>query len=164
MDKNEKINSNNVHNSTNNKRIIIDADNCIAGRICSRVSKLLLQGNGVVIINSEKAMISGNKYRIIDDYKKRLEVGSITNPIHGPYHPRRPDRILSKMVRGMIPRTKPSGTAAFKRLRVYIGIPSEFKDIKEIKDFEDTRITKSKSYYITIGDVAKQIGWKGADN
>jgi large subunit ribosomal protein L13 len=105
-------------------------------------------------------MISGNRYKTIDDYKKRLEVSSITNPIHGPYHPRRPDRILTIMVRGMTPRKKSSGISAFRRLRVYIGIPVEFRS-NEIKIFDDTKITKPESYYITIGDIAKQIGWKG---
>lgn len=155
----DKSKNNTVSNV--NKQIIVDASNCIAGRLCSYVSKLLIQGNKVVIINSERAMLSGNRYKTIEDYKKHLEVGSVTNPIHGPYHPRRPDRILTKMVRGMVPRRKPSGIGAFKRLRVYIGIPTEFQSSKEIKIFDDAKITKSESYYITIGDIAKQIGWKG---
>jgi large subunit ribosomal protein L13 len=152
-------NSNTVSNI--NKQIIVDASNCIAGRICSHVSKLLIQGNRITIINSERAMLSGNRYKTIEDYKKYLEVGSVTNPIHGPYHPRRPDRILTKMVRGMISRRKPSGILAFKRLRVYIGVPTEFQSSKEIKISDDAKITKSESYYTTIGDVAKEIGWKG---
>jgi large subunit ribosomal protein L13 len=155
----DKSNNNTVSNI--NKQIIVDASNCIAGRLCSYVSKLLIQGNKVIIINSERAMLSGNRYKTIEDYKEHLEVGSVTNPIHGPYHPRRPDRILTKMVRGMVPRRKPSGIVAFKRLRVYIGIPTEFQGSKEIKIFDDAKITKSESYYITIGDIAKQIGWKG---
>ena len=157
----DKSKDNTVPNT--NKQIIVDASNCIAGRLCSHVSKLLLQGNRVAIINSERAMLSGNRYKTIEDYKKYLEVSSVTNPIHGPYHPRRPDRILTRMVRGMIPRRKPSGIAAFKRLRVYIGIPTEFQSSKKIKIFEDVKITKTESYYITIGDVAKQIGWKGGE-
>lgn len=157
MDKSK--NSNTV--SKINKPIIVDASNCIAGRICSIVSKLLIQGNRIAIINSERAMLSGNRYKTIEDYKKYLEVSSVTNPIHGPYHPRRPDRILTRMVRGMVSRRKPSGILAFKRLRVYIGIPTEFQSSKEIKIFDDAKITKTESYYITIGDVAKQIGWKG---
>jgi large subunit ribosomal protein L13 len=156
----DKSNNNNTVSNIN-KQIIVDASNCIAGRICSNVSKLLIQGNRVVIINSERAMLSGNRYKTIEDYKKYLEVGSVTNPIHGPYHPRRPDRILTKMVRGMISRRKSSGILAFKRLRVYIGMPTELQSSKEIKIFDDAKITKSESYYITIGDIAKQIGWKG---
>jgi large subunit ribosomal protein L13 len=141
------------------KQIVVDAANCIVGRMCSHVSKLLLQGNRVAIVNAEKAMLSGDRYKTIDLYKEYLEINSVTNPIHGPFHPRRPDTILTKMVRGMVPKHKASGIEAFKRLRVYIGIPEELKNI-ELESFDDSKITKPASYYITVGDVAKQIGWK----
>jgi large subunit ribosomal protein L13 len=142
------------------KQIVVDAANCIVGRMCSHVAKLLLQGNRVAIVNAEKAMLSGNRYKTISLYKEHLEINSVTNPIHGPFHPRRPDTILTKMVRGMVPKSKASGIEAFKRLRVYIGIPEELKNI-EPESFNDSKITKPASYYITVGDVAKQIGWKG---
>jgi large subunit ribosomal protein L13 len=140
--------------------ILVDATGCIAGRMCSHVSKLLLKGNRVTIVNSEKAMLSGNRYKTIDLYKEFLEINSVTNPIHGPFHPRRPDTILTKMVRGMVPKTKTSGIEAFKRLRVYIGIPDQFMN-KKAESFEDSKITRPPAKYITVGDVAKQIGWKG---
>ena len=140
--------------------LVIDATNCIAGRMCSHVSKLLLQGNRVAIVNAEKAMLSGNRYKTIDSYKEHLGINSVTNPIHGPFHPRRPDTILSKMVRGMVPKRKPDGISAFKRLRVYMGVPEGMKSAK-MESFDDSKITKPESYYISIAEVAKQIGWKG---
>ena len=141
------------------KIIIVDATNCIAGRMCSHVSKLLLQGNRVVIVNAEKAMLSGNnRYKTIELYKEHLEINSVTNPIHGPFHPRRPDTLLSKMVRGMVPKRKSSGITAFKRLRVHIGVPDEMKDSK-MESFSDSKITKPEAYYISVGEIAKQIGW-----
>ena len=143
-----------------NKLIVVDGTNCISGRLCSKVSKLLLQGNRVSVVNSEKVMVSGNKYEVIESYKDKLEVSSVTNPIHGPFHPRRPDTIITKMIRGMVPKRKPSGMQAFKRLRVYIGIPDELKN-STMQTFDDARITKQQSFYISMGDVAKQIGWKG---
>ena len=146
--------------SAQNKQIVIDAANCISGRICSHVSKLLLQGNRVTIVNAEKAMLSGQRYKTIQLYKEHLEINSVTNPIHGPFHPRRPDTILTKMVRGMIPKRKSSGIEAFKRLRVYIGIPESLKN-SEMKYYDDSKITKPSSYYITVGEVAKEIGWSG---
>ncbi|HKG42561.1 MAG TPA: 50S ribosomal protein L13 [Nitrososphaeraceae archaeon] len=146
--------------SAQNKQIVIDATNCISGRICSHVSKLLLQGNRVTIVNAEKAMLSGHRYKTIQLYKEHLEINSVTNPIHGPFHPRRPDTILTKMVRGMIPKRKSSGKEAFKRLRVYIGIPESLKN-SEMKYYDDSKITKPSSYYITVGEVAKEIGWSG---
>lgn len=140
--------------------IVVDATNCIAGRMCSHVSKLLLQGNKVAIVNAEKAMLSGNRYKVIEQYKEHLEINSVTNPIHGPFHPRRPDTMLTKMVRGMVPKQKTTGIEAFQRLRVYIGVPDEMKAAK-MQSFEDSKIRKPEAYYISVGDVAKQIGWKG---
>jgi large subunit ribosomal protein L13 len=140
--------------------VVVDATNCIAGRMGSRVSKLLLQGNRVAIVNAEKAMLSGNRYKTINSYKEHLEINSVTNPIHGPFHPRRPDTIISKMVRGMMPKRKPNGISAFKRLRVYMGVPEGMKGA-EMESFDDSKITKPESYYISIAEVAKQIGWKG---
>jgi large subunit ribosomal protein L13 len=143
------------------KTIVIDATNSIAGRICSHVSKLLLQGNKVAIVNAEKAMLSGNnRYKTIELYKEQLEINSVTNPIHGPFHPRRPDTILTKMVRGMVPKTKRTGMEAHKRLRVYIGVPEQMRSAK-MESFADSKITKPESYYISVGDIAKQIGWRG---
>lgn len=143
-------------------QIVVDATNCIAGRMCSKVSKLLLSGKRVSIVNAEKAMLSGDKYMTIRQYKEHLEINSVTNPIHGPFHPRRPDTILTKMVRGMIPYRKPGGLKAFKHLRVYIGIPKELSS-KEKQSFDDVKITKNPSYYVTIADISKQIGWKALE-
>jgi large subunit ribosomal protein L13 len=140
--------------------VVVDATNCVAGRMCSHVSKLLLQGNRVAIVNAEKAMLSGNRYKTIESYKEHLEINSVTNPIHGPFHPRRPDTIISKMVRGMVPKRKPDGISAFKRLRVYMGVPERMKNAK-MESFDDSKITKPESYYISLAEVAKQIGWKG---
>jgi large subunit ribosomal protein L13 len=143
--------------------IIVDIANCIAGRTCSRISKLLLEGNKVSVINAERAMISGDRYKTIESYKEHLEITSVTNPIHGPFHPRRPDTILTRMVRGMIPKRKTSGVEAFKQLRVYIGVPEKLSR-EQPQVFEDCRIRKPESYYISVGDVAKQIGWRDEYN
>ena len=99
------------------QNIIIDGTNQVAGRLCSHVAKLLINGNRVSIVNSENIMLSGDRKAIIEEYRKYLEIASITNPKFGPFHPRRPDTMISKMVRGMLPKNKPSGKTALKRLR-----------------------------------------------
>ena len=144
------------------KTLTVDAKDCIAGRMCSHVSKLLLKGYHVTVVNAEKSMISGNRYMTIETYKEFLKISSATNPIHGPFHPRKPDKILTKMVRGMLPKRKSSGIAAFKRLRIYIAIPPELKN-RKLETFEDSKIRKPSSYYISLGELAKQIGWNGLD-
>ena len=63
-------------------------------------------------MNAEKALISGSRTSVVTQWTKRLELGSKVNPIYGPIHPRRPDNILRRMVRGMVPRMKPKGAGA----------------------------------------------------
>ena len=146
-----------------NQIFTIDAKDCIAGRMCSHISKLLLQGHHVRVVNAEKCMISGNRYKTIEEYKEYLTISSATNPIHGPLHPRKPDRILTRMVRGMLPKRKSSGLTALKRLRIYVAVPPDLKNAK-LETFEDSKIRKPSSYFITLGELAKQIGWKGLDS
>jgi len=98
--------------------LVIDGTDHIAGRLSSNVAKLLLEGNRVTVVNSEKIMISGRKKSIVGEYKQFLKISSILHPKHGPFHPRKPDTIISRMIRGMLPRDKPSGKAALSRLRV----------------------------------------------
>lgn len=142
----------------NPQTIIVDGTNMIAGRLCSHVAKLLLKGNKTVIVNSENIMISGNRDSIIKEYREFLEIASINNPKFGPFHPRRPDTMITKMVRGMLPQTKSSGRAAFSRLRVYLGIPNEFRSLSRTQ-FEDARIRKASPYYTSVGELGKMVGW-----
>ena len=138
--------------------VYIDATNQIAGRLSSKIAKLVLSGKRVVVVNAEKALISGNRTSVINQWKERLELASKVNPIYGPIHPRRPDNILRRMVRGMVPRKKPKGATAMKRLRVYIGVPSGLDQSKMTK-FDETTATRPIPVYVTMGDLSKSLGW-----
>lgn len=138
--------------------IVVDATDHIAGRLSSHVAKLLLKGNRVSIVNCDKIMISGNRSNIIGEYKEFLEINSIIHPKHGPKHPRRPDTIMKKMIRGMLPREKPSGIAAHKRLRTFIGSPKEVRSFKKVR-FENAMIKKDSSNYTTMAELGRTIGW-----
>ncbi|MDX1595333.1 MAG: 50S ribosomal protein L13 [Nitrosopumilaceae archaeon] len=140
------------------KPIVIDATDHIAGRLASNVAKLLRQGNRVSIVNCDKIMISGTRANIIKEYREFLEISSILHPKHGPYHPRRPDTIMKRMVRGMLPKKKPSGIEAHKKLRTYIGVPKELKSLEK-KQFDKAMITRSASNYTTMADLGRTIGW-----
>ena len=139
--------------------VVIDGTNQIAGRLSSSVAKLLLQGNRVTVINSEKIMISGKKKSIVNEYNQFLKISSILHPKHGPFHPRRPDTIISRMIRGMLPRKKPSGASALSRLRVHIGIPKDVKSLERIQ-LEKAIIRKSSSSYTRMSELAKNVGWQ----
>ena len=139
--------------------IVVDATNHIAGRLSSHVAKLLLKGNRVSLVNCEKIMYSGTRDNIIAEYKAFLEINSIINYKHGPVHQRRPDTVISKMIRGMLPyEGKPSGVAAFKRLRAYVGSPQELKPFEKIQ-FEKALIRKTASNYTAMGELCRVIGW-----
>ena len=139
--------------------IVIDATNHIAGRLASNVAKLLIKGNRVSVVNCEKIMMSGTKSNQIKEYREFLEINSIINPKHGPVHYRRPDTVMAKMIRGMLPyNKKPSGKQARQRLRTYIGSPKELKSMPKIQ-FEKAKIKKTPSNYTTIGEICKVIGW-----
>ncbi|MFN4335973.1 MAG: 50S ribosomal protein L13 [Candidatus Nitrosocaldus sp.] len=157
-DGNSNSNGNGNSNGSKSNPIFVDATGHIAGRLCSYVAKLLLNGNYVVIVNAEKAFISGNRSSVIDEWQRFLEISSVVHPKHGPFHPRRPDNIIRRMVRGMLPRKRPKGISAMKRLRVYIGVPDEYAEM-EFKVFDDAKIRKPESYYISIYDLARSIGW-----
>ena len=135
--------------------IIIDAKGLILGRMASIIAKRLLQGESVIVVNAEKAAISGKRLQIVKEAKTFLEVG---HPRKGPFHQRRPDRIVRRTIRGMLPRKKPKGMQAFKRLKVYLGAPMEFNG-KEIQTILEASAEKLKSPYITVGELAKEIGW-----
>lgn len=140
----------------NSQVTIVNADGLIVGRMASVVAKKLLNGEKVIIVNAEKAVLSGKKKSKVAETKEFLEVGS---PGRGPLHYRRPDRILRKTVRGMLPFKQPKGQLAYKRLKVFIGVPEELKD-KQLVTFEVAKAAKLKGPYFTLGELAKEIGWK----
>lgn len=139
--------------------IVVDATDHVAGRLSSNVAKLLLQGHRVSVINCEKIMLSGTRANIIAEYRKFLEISSILNPKHGPFHPRRPDTMITKMIRGMLPHgKKPSGVEAHKRLRAYIGSPKELRPFEKVQ-FEKAKIKRAPSNYTTMGELGRVVGW-----
>ena len=140
---------------TQNSINIVNAEGLIMGRMASKVAKLLLNGNKVVIINAEKTIISGKKRSKVAEAMVFLEVGS---PKRGPFHYRRPDKILRKTVRGMLPHRQPKGRTAYKKLKVFLGIPKEFEE-KQMITLKDAKASKLIGPYFTLGELAKEIGW-----
>lgn len=134
---------------------IIDADNAVLGRLASIVAKRLLNGEEIIIVNAEKAVIVGNKSFIIEKYKNRRNIGSVRK---GPYYPRMPDRIIRRTVKGMLPIKKSHGKEAYKRLKVYMGVPKELKS-REFEVLEDAKNNKLEGF-ITLKDLSIQLGAK----
>ena len=131
---------------------IIDAEGIILGRLSTYIAKRLLQGEEIIVINSEKAIITGKKETIKKRYKQKREVGTYRK---GPFFPRMPDRIVKRTVRGMTPYQTPHGRAALKRLKCYIGVPKELEG-KKTESIEEAK--KQPANYITIEELSKYLG------
>lgn len=135
---------------------IYDAENQILGRLCSVIAKDLLNGNVVYVVNAEKSVISGNKEFTIKKYLERRRRG---DPIKGPFYPRYPDRIFRRTVRGMLPIKKAKGRNAFKKLKVFTGIPKELeKKRNEFIKLKEADAKKLKCEYITLEELSIHLG------
>ncbi len=122
---------------------VIDATDVILGRMATLVAKDLLRGEDVAIVNAEEAVISGSKEFILEKFSHRRERKSIVNPArHGPFYPRLPDGIVRRAVRGMLPYRKARGKEAFKRLKVYRGVPEELRDNSSWAKIDIPKVSK----------------------
>ena len=139
------------------KMTIINADGLILGRLASNVSKRLLSGEDILIVNTEKAIISGSKLSTFEEYKSQVNRGSKEK---GPYYPKRPDQILKRTIRGMLPYKRKYGRSAHSRLKVYVGVPYELQNesFETIKDARMSRLSTIK--YMRLGDLSKKLGAK----
>jgi large subunit ribosomal protein L13 len=131
--------------------VVIDGTNSILGRMASDVARKLMKGEEVKIVNAEKIIITGNPDNIINSYLEKKNIGSSK---HGPFFPRKPDMIVRRAVRGMMPYKTKKGREALGRLRVYENMPQELSS-----ELEKTSVVQSvKSEFITIGKLSKLLG------
>lgn len=138
---------------------VVNADKLILGRMASAVAKRLLEGEKIAIVNADRAVISGKKRSKVGKAKKFLEVGHARK---GPFHSRRPDRIVRRTVRGMLPYKQFKGKQAYKRLRVFIGVPETLKH-RTMEVLAAAHAERLKCPYFTIKDLAEEIGWKASE-
>jgi large subunit ribosomal protein L13 len=137
--------------------MIVDASESILGRVATFIAKKALMKEEVLVINCERALISGSKGNIIKKIAKRGELGQ---PHQGPYFPIKPNMFVRRVVRGMLPYKTVRGKEAFGRVKCYVGIPPELsgKKAEKIKDASDLESLNAK--YISVGEVCRIIGGK----
>ncbi len=138
--------------------MIIDAENQILGRVASHAAENAMLGKEVNIVNSEKAIVTGSREEVLDQYRQKKSRGV---PRKGPYIPRRPDKLVRRTVRGMIPYKKPRGEKAFKRINCHIGVPEEFEgeDVEELPD-STSRNKLRNLKYVYVNEICKELGAK----
>ena len=130
-------------------KLVYDGKDAVFGRLASEVAKALLKGHSVDVINSGEIIVSGDKKLFAKKILAKREMGS-GGSMKGPKYPRVADRLVKRMIRGMLPRDRARGREAFKRLKCYIGNgPLVEEDMKEVKSFEHKKPLK----YATIKEI-----------
>ena len=141
--------------------VVVDAKDRVLGRVASVVAKELLLGKKVAIVNAEMAFLTGSKLSIVRRYRTRLNLQEKENPEHSPYWPRRPDMLVRRVVRGMLPyHKKPSGKTAYRNLRVFMGVPAVLAASKRTV-IETKEPKKMYVKYLYIKELSQLLGYNG---
>ena len=114
------------------KWFIVDAEDMVLGRMSSEISKVLQgkhkpsytanidSGDHVIVVNAEKVKLTGNKW----DQKQYLTYsgypGGQKSKTAKQIRDKKPEQIIEKAVKGMLPRTK-LGRQMYKKLHVFAG-------------------------------------------
>jgi len=133
--------------------VVVDARNCIVGRVASEVAQRALDGERVAIVNAEDAVITGSEEDVMATYRKRADVGSD----RGPHYPTRPDGMFKRSVRGMLPTDKDRGREALSNVRVYVGNPFD-EDGDAIEGTTLDRLSNIK--FLSLGEISENLGAK----
>jgi large subunit ribosomal protein L13 len=145
----------------NSNVIVVDGSNQILGRLASIIAKRLLNGERIVVVNAEKIVVSGRPSEVIKQYKATiLPVRSHHKHKWRPKRPRSPVRLFKATVKGMLPKNNKRGREALSRLKVYIGVPDEFREAEFVR-FKEADASRLARGYVELGRIARELGWKG---
>ena len=111
---------------------IVDAEGQNLGRLASVIAETLAgkrspwytrhcdTGDFVVVVNAEKVTVTGNKLRDKRYWRHSGYPGGIRSRTLGEQLERRPEEVLRKAVRGMLPKNS-LGRAQLTKLKIYAG-------------------------------------------
>ncbi len=111
---------------------LVDADGVVLGRLAAEVAKVLRGkhkpiytphvdcGDGVVVVNAERVRLTGKKAEQKKYYRHSGYVGGAKLIPFKRMLERRPEQVIRRAVRGMLPKTT-LGRRMLKKLRVYAG-------------------------------------------
>jgi large subunit ribosomal protein L13 len=131
---------------------VIDAEDVVLGRLASHVATLLRgkhkptfaphvdTGDFVIIVNAEKVVLTGNKRDQAFAYRHSGYPGGLRKQSFGELLDSRPERLLEKVVKGMLPKNK-LGRAQGKKLKVYAG-PDHPHAAQQPKPFEIAKVSR----------------------
>lgn len=111
---------------------VIDAKDIVLGRLATEVATLLRgkhkatfaphmdTGDFVIIVNADKVALTGKKSEQKFAYRHSGYPGGLRKRSFGELLENRPERLVEKVVKGMLPKNK-LGRAQAKKLKVYAG-------------------------------------------
>ena len=129
---------------------VVDARDCVLGRVASQVAERALDGERVAVVNAERAVVTGRENSVIETFRARRRQGSD----RGPMYPKRPDRIFKRSIRGMLPYKRPRGREAFESVRVYVGNP--YDEAEVLEDASLDRLSTIK--FVPLGEISEALG------
>ncbi|QTD39010.1 50S ribosomal protein L13 [Polaribacter batillariae] len=118
--------------TVNKEWVLVDADGQTLGRLASKVAKLIRGkykpnftphvdcGDNVVIINAEKIVLTGNKWRDKSYIRHTGYPGGQRSLTATEMFEKNPTRLIEKAVKGMLPKNT-LGSALYRNLYVYAG-------------------------------------------
>jgi len=129
-------------------KIVYDGSEAVFGRLASLVAKDLLNGNSVDVINCEKIIVSGDKKLFVAKVLQKREMGT-GGSMKGPKYPRAADRLIKRMIRGMLPWDRAKGRKAYENLRCYVG--GDAKNVVKLNHRKPMRFS-------TVEEIVKSLG------
>lgn len=137
---------------------IINGEDLIVGRVASYVAKNILKDNEeYYIYNAEKMVFSGNMKPLLGKYLMRRRLKNKANPEHSPHWPKRPDFLVKRIIRGMLPYDKPTGKKIYKKIKVYIGNDEQLNgvEVEFDKSYNKAKLDK----YVTVKELSKALAY-----
>ena len=136
----------------------IDASGLVAGRLSSKIAKKIIEGETVIIVNAEKAVMVGRREATMEKWKGRIDARVLSNPHFGPKYERIPSRILKRMIKGMLPNRKVTAERLMKQVKIYNNVPKNLKD----QTFETMPVVKcnKKHDFLELKELAQLLGGK----
>lgn len=132
---------------------VVNAQDHILGRLITHVAEQAMKGHTVHLLNCEEVVLTGDKNKVVDDYRQKRERGA---PYTGPHYPTTPKGIVKRSVRGMVPHEKHRGIQALKRIKCHNTVPHDV-DEDDAYEIEDALITRTTAKYVAMKEITQNL-------
>lgn len=134
--------------------MIIEGKNAILGRLCSYATKQALLGKEIAIVNCNEVVILGSRENILEKYSIMRKKDS--SNLKGPFFPKVPEKIVKRVIRGMLSYKQERGEKALDRIMCYNKVPAELENAKKIH-LESFSNESKRAKMVKLNEVARLI-------